>query len=91
VMERRVEWARDLLKDEDWPIGDIACAAGFSSQSHFTANVRRVTGVGSADRFLEAVAGGLFNDQRAGGSPSRSSTVAAGWQRPSSLAEGESS
>jgi AraC family transcriptional regulator len=45
VMERRVEWARDLLRDEDRPIGDIACAAGFSSQSHFTANFRRVTGV----------------------------------------------
>jgi AraC family transcriptional regulator len=45
VMERRVEWARDLLWDADRPIGDIACAAGFSSQSHFTANFRRVTGV----------------------------------------------
>jgi AraC family transcriptional regulator len=45
VMERRIEWARDLLRDEDRPIGDIAYAAGFSSQSHFTANFRRVTGV----------------------------------------------
>jgi AraC-like DNA-binding protein len=45
VMERRVECARDLLRDADRPIRDIAYAAGFSSQSHFTANFRRVTGV----------------------------------------------
>jgi AraC family transcriptional regulator len=45
VMERRVERARDLLQGEDRPIGDIAYAAGFSSQSHFTANFRRITGV----------------------------------------------
>jgi AraC family transcriptional regulator len=45
VMERRIKWARDLLRDEDRPIHDIAYAAGFSSQSHFTANFRRVTGV----------------------------------------------
>ena len=45
VMERRIEWARDLLWDADRPIRDIAYAAGFSSQSHFTANFRRVTGV----------------------------------------------
>src|ERR1700730_8892087 len=37
--------ARDLLWDADRPIRDIAYAAGFSSQSHFTANFRRVTGV----------------------------------------------
>jgi AraC family transcriptional regulator len=45
VMERRVEWARDLLRDADRPIHDIAYAAGFSNQSHFTANFRRVTGI----------------------------------------------
>ena len=45
VMERRVECARDLLRDEDRRIHDIAYAAGFSSQSHFTVNFRRVTGV----------------------------------------------
>jgi AraC family transcriptional regulator len=45
VMERRVERARDLLQGKDLPIGDIAYAAGFSSQSHFTANFRRITGV----------------------------------------------
>ncbi len=45
VMERRVECARCLLWDEDRPIRDIASAVGFSSQSHFTTNFRRVTGV----------------------------------------------
>ncbi|MGA7384977.1 MAG: AraC family transcriptional regulator [Methylocella sp.] len=45
VMERRIERARGLLWDADRPIHDIAYAAGFSSQSHFTANFRRVTGV----------------------------------------------
>jgi AraC family transcriptional regulator len=45
VMERRVECARGLLWDADRPIRDIAYAAGFSSQSHFTANFRRVTGL----------------------------------------------
>jgi AraC family transcriptional regulator len=45
VMERRIERARALLWDGDRPIPDIAYAAGFSSQSHFTANFRRVTGL----------------------------------------------
>jgi AraC family transcriptional regulator len=45
VMERRVERARALLQGEDRPIGDIAYAAGFSSQSHFTVSFRRITGV----------------------------------------------
>jgi AraC family transcriptional regulator len=45
VMERRVECARALLWIADRPIRDIAYAAGFSSQSHFTANFRRVTGL----------------------------------------------
>jgi AraC family transcriptional regulator len=45
VIERRVARARDLLQGDDRPIADIAYAAGFSSQSHFTANFRRITGV----------------------------------------------
>src|SRR3984893_6446697 len=57
VMERRVERARDLLWDADRPIGDIAYAAGFSSQSHFTANFRRVTG-GTPGRFRRSLSGG---------------------------------
>jgi AraC family transcriptional regulator len=45
VMERRVERARELLCDGKRPIAEIAYAAGFSSQAHFTTNFRRVTGV----------------------------------------------
>ena len=45
VMERRVQRVLELLRDEDRSIAQIAHAAGFSSQSHLTANFRRVTGV----------------------------------------------
>jgi AraC family transcriptional regulator len=45
VIERRVCRARKLLRDHNLAISDIAFAVGFSSQSHFTANFRRVVGV----------------------------------------------
>jgi len=45
VMERRVQRALELLRDGDRTIAEIAHAAGFSSQSHLTANFRRVTGL----------------------------------------------
>jgi AraC family transcriptional regulator len=45
VMDRRVERARDLLRDRENPIADIALAAGFSSQAHLTTNFRRATGI----------------------------------------------
>jgi AraC family transcriptional regulator len=45
VMERRVQRALELLRDDDRTIAEIAHAAGFSSQSHLTANFRRVTGL----------------------------------------------
>ncbi len=45
VMDRRVERARELLRDGERPIAEIAYAAGFSSQAHLTTNFRRVTGV----------------------------------------------
>ena len=45
VLERRVQRALDLLRDDDRTIAEIAHAAGFSSQSHLTANFRRVTGL----------------------------------------------
>ena len=45
VMERRVQRVLELLRDDDRSIAQIAHAAGFSSQSHLTANIRRVTGV----------------------------------------------
>ncbi len=45
VMARRVERARELLRDGERPIAEIAYAAGFSSQAHLTTNFRRLTGV----------------------------------------------
>ena len=45
VMERRVDRARELLRDGEHSIAEIAYAAGFSSQTHLTTNFRRVTGV----------------------------------------------
>ncbi len=45
VIERRIRHAQHLLRDKDRSIAEVARAAGFSSQSHFTTNLRRVTGV----------------------------------------------
>ena len=44
VTERRVARARLLLAEPERPIAEIACATGFSSQSHLTTNFRRLTG-----------------------------------------------
>jgi AraC family transcriptional regulator len=45
VMERRVQHALELLRNEDRSIAQIAHAVGFSSQSRLTENFRRVTGL----------------------------------------------
>jgi AraC family transcriptional regulator len=45
VIERRIDRARDLLRQNEKTISEIAYAVGFSSQSHLTANFRRTTGV----------------------------------------------
>ena len=45
VMRRRVERARQLLADTAQPMIDIALACGFSTQSHFAANFRKLSGV----------------------------------------------
>jgi AraC family transcriptional regulator len=45
VIERRIDRARDLLRQDDKTISQIAYAVGFSSQSHLTANFRRMTGL----------------------------------------------
>ncbi|MDE2167510.1 MAG: helix-turn-helix transcriptional regulator [Alphaproteobacteria bacterium] len=45
VTAKRIDRARALLRDAERPIGEIAYVVGFSSQSHFTANFRRVTGL----------------------------------------------
>lgn len=45
VIERRISRAEALLVDTDMPIGHLALALGFSSQSHFTTVFRRLNGV----------------------------------------------
>ena len=45
VIERRINLARNLLRRSNIPISEIAYDVGFSSQSHLTANFRRMTGV----------------------------------------------
>jgi AraC family transcriptional regulator len=45
LTERRVQRARELLRDPRIPIAEIAHAVGFSSQSHLTINFRRMTGM----------------------------------------------
>jgi AraC family transcriptional regulator len=45
LTERRVQRARELLRDPRISIAEIAHAVGFSSQSHLTINFRRMTGM----------------------------------------------
>jgi len=44
VLERRVERAKKLMIDSEYPLVDISLQLGFSSQSHFTAIFRKLTG-----------------------------------------------
>jgi AraC family transcriptional regulator len=45
IAARRIERARRLLQETDFPISEIALRSGFSSQSHFTTSFRRLSGV----------------------------------------------
>jgi len=45
VLERRVERAKELLRDSDMPITEIADRVGCSSHSHFSVLFHRVTGL----------------------------------------------
>lgn len=45
VVERRIERAKDLLRNTDTPIADVALSAGFSSQSHLSNWFLRLLGV----------------------------------------------
>jgi AraC family transcriptional regulator len=42
---RRLARARELLRDENLPLADVALGCGFSSQAHFTETFRRAAGV----------------------------------------------
>lgn len=45
VIRRRVERAKQLLKQSNLRIVDIALACGFANQSHFSRNFRRIVGI----------------------------------------------
>jgi AraC family transcriptional regulator len=45
VIQRRVERAKMLLREEKLPLAQIAAEAGFAHQSHLARHVRRATGV----------------------------------------------
>ena len=42
MIEQRIERAKKLLSETDFPIADIALRVGFASQSHFTTTFRRL-------------------------------------------------
>jgi AraC family transcriptional regulator len=48
VLARRVEHAKNLLRNTAMPIADVAFSAGFSSQSHLSHWFRRIIGVSPA-------------------------------------------
>ncbi|ABW27088.1 AraC transcriptional regulator domain protein [Acaryochloris marina MBIC11017] len=45
LLQQRVERAKQLLKQTDQPIVDIAFECGFSSHSHLSRQFRQVTGM----------------------------------------------
>ena len=57
VIAQRVDRARELLRDRERTISEVAYDVGFSSQSHLTFNFRRLTGLtpGRFRRSLECV------------------------------------
>jgi AraC family transcriptional regulator len=45
LMQRRVDRARQLLRDPDIPLADVAMTCGFADQSHFTRVFTRLIGI----------------------------------------------
>jgi len=45
ILRRRIERARELVKQTDQPLSQIALAVGFSDHSHFARHFRRLVGV----------------------------------------------
>jgi AraC family transcriptional regulator len=45
ISERRIEFAKELIKETNLPISEIALRSGFSSQSHFTTSFRKMAGI----------------------------------------------
>lgn len=48
VIQRRVELAKSLLRQENYSMTEVALAAGFSHQSHLARHMRRVSGASPA-------------------------------------------
>ncbi len=48
LLQRRVEYALELITTGPLPLRDVAAQAGFSSQSHMTTSVRRIAGTSPA-------------------------------------------
>lgn len=44
IRTRRIEWSKDRLRSSQDPVAEIALAAGFFDQSHFTRSFKRVVG-----------------------------------------------
>jgi len=49
VVQRRVERAKDLLKNTDLTVGEVASEVGFAHQSHLASHTRRLLGVAPRD------------------------------------------
>jgi AraC-like DNA-binding protein len=45
VLQRRIEHARQMLRNTDLPMSEIALSAGFADQSHLARHFRRITGM----------------------------------------------
>lgn len=45
LTQQRVECAKELMREKDYPLIKIAFATGFSSQGHFCTTFRRITGL----------------------------------------------
>ena len=45
IAARRIERAKRLMQETDFPISEIALRSGFSSQSHFATSFRRLAGI----------------------------------------------
>ena len=48
VLARRIDRAKDLLRNTDMPVVDVALSVGFSSQSHLSHWFQRYVGVSPA-------------------------------------------
>ncbi|WP_456739400.1 helix-turn-helix transcriptional regulator [Bradyrhizobium sp. USDA 376] len=58
ILRHRIRRAKDLLRDCEMPIVEIALAVGFQSQAHFTTTFRRFTG-DTPSRWRNAAAAGF--------------------------------